>query len=270
MTEDRPLSPAAGTTGTLRDHQYRLLVEAVTDYAIYMLDPTGHVATWNTGAERIKGYAPDEIIGRHFSVFFTREDIASGKPLRALEQARTKGRFEDEAWRCRKDGSRFWAFAVLDAIRDKDGTLIGFAKVTRDMTERREAQLNLEKAREQLFQSQKLELLGQIAGGVAHDFNNLLAAVLSGLSLIERRVGADKEIDHILGIIRLSVRARPKPDPASSVLLAPRAARPPEDIHPGPAGRDAQPRGTDARQQYPGEDRPAGSSAGPDGRPQPA
>ena len=180
-------------------------MEAVTDYAIYMLDPTGHVATWNAGAERIKGYAPNEIIGLHFSVFFTPEDIASGKPLRALEQARTKGRFEDEAWRCRKDGSRFWAFAVLDAIRDKDGTLIGFAKVTRDMTERREAQLSLEKAREQRFQSQKLESLGQIAGGVAHDFNNLLAAVLSGLSLIERRVDGDKEIDHIIGIIRLSV-----------------------------------------------------------------
>jgi PAS domain S-box-containing protein len=119
------------------DHLYRLLVDAVSDYAIFALDSTGHVLSWNVGAERLKGYTADEIIGRHFSVFYTPEDIANGKPDHALVVAAAEGRFADENWRVRKDGSFFWASVVITALHDPTGALIGFAKVTRDLTERR-------------------------------------------------------------------------------------------------------------------------------------
>jgi PAS domain S-box-containing protein len=156
--------------------RYRLLVEAVTDYAIYMLDPEGIVSSWNAGAERFKGYRASEIIGSHFSRFYSAEDQRAGIPARALETARSEGKFESEGWRLRKDGSRFWAFVVIDPIRSPSGELIGYAKITRDLTERREAQAKLEKAREALVQSQKMEAIGQLTGGIAHDFNNLLMA----------------------------------------------------------------------------------------------
>jgi PAS domain S-box-containing protein len=116
---------------------YRLMVESVRDYAIFMLDPNGYIASWNRGAERIKGYSADEIIGRHFSVFYGPGDIAARKPERELEMATREGRFEDEGFRIRKDGTTFWANVVLTAVRDNDSTLVGFAKVTRDLTERR-------------------------------------------------------------------------------------------------------------------------------------
>src|ERR671915_2286199 len=120
--------------------RFQLLVEAVTDYALYLLDLDGTIVSWNTGAQRIKGYTADEIIGKNFSTFFTPEDRAAGKPARALQIAASVGRFEDEAWRMRKDGSRFWASAILAAVRAPDGAVIGFAKITRDLTERRAAQ----------------------------------------------------------------------------------------------------------------------------------
>jgi PAS domain S-box-containing protein len=116
---------------------YQLMVESVRDYAIFLLDPKGYIASWNRGAERIKGYSADEIIGRHFSVFYGPEDIAAGKPEWELEIAARDGRFEDEGYRIRKDGTTFWANVVLTALRDNDGSLVGFAKVTRDLTERR-------------------------------------------------------------------------------------------------------------------------------------
>ncbi|MEI6002448.1 PAS domain S-box protein [Paraburkholderia bengalensis] len=119
------------------DHRYRLLVEAVQDYAIFMLDPAGQVTSWNPGAQRAKGYSPDEIVGKHFSVFYTAEDLAAGKPERLLADAGTHGRAEDEGWRVRKDGSRFWANVVITAVHDESGKLLGFAKITRDMSERR-------------------------------------------------------------------------------------------------------------------------------------
>ncbi len=122
------------------DRPYRLLVEAVVDYAIYLIGPDGRIASWNPGARRLKGYEAEEAIGRHYSLFFTEEDRRLGRPEAALETARHHGRFEAEGWRVRKDGSRFWALAVLDAVRGRDGEVVGFAKVTRDMTERREAQ----------------------------------------------------------------------------------------------------------------------------------
>jgi PAS domain S-box-containing protein len=121
------------------DRRFELLVNAVTDYAIYLLDPTGNVASWNSGAQRFKGYHADEIIGRHFSVFYSPEDRASGLPERALRTAATEGKFEQEGWRVRKDGTRFWTSVVIDPVRDPHGTLIGYAKVTRDITDKLEA-----------------------------------------------------------------------------------------------------------------------------------
>jgi PAS domain S-box-containing protein len=165
---------------------FRRLVEGVTDYAIYMLDPNGIVSNWNAGAQRIKGYGPDEIVGQHFSIFYTDEDRDNGEPARSLAIAEREGRFEAEAWRRRKDGSRFWANVVIDAIRDPSGRLLGFAKITRDISERREAQLALERTREALMHSQKIEAIGKLTGGVAHDFNNLLTVVLGSLDLLRR------------------------------------------------------------------------------------
>lgn len=180
------------------EQQFRLLVQSVTDYAIYMIDPNGLVTNWNSGAQRIKGYLADEVVGTSFMRFYPPEDQASGLPARALATALREGRFEAEGWRVRKDGSRFWASVVIDPIHDASGRHIGFAKVTRDVTEKRAAQQALEAAREELFQAQKLEAIGQLTGGVAHDFNNLLMVVLSSLTLARRRLPAEQ-----VGVLRL-------------------------------------------------------------------
>lgn len=163
--------------------RYEQLVQSVVDYAIYMLDPFGRVVSWNAGAERIKGYRADEVIGKHFSLFFTPQDINDGRPERLLRQALEKGVAQDEGWRVRKDGTQFWALAALDVIRDAQGQIVGLAKVTRDITDRREAAQQLDAVRAQLFQAQKLEALGQLTGGLAHDFNNLLTIILSSARL---------------------------------------------------------------------------------------
>jgi len=180
------------------EERFRLLVQSVTDYAIYMLDPGGRVTSWNAGAERFKGYASNEIIGRHFSQFYLDEDRAAGVPQRALATALREGRFEAEGWRVRKDGTRFWASVVIDPIRDDRGEHVGFAKVTRDLTERKQAQEALDQAREQFFQAQKLEAIGKLSGGIAHDFNNLLAAILSSLDLARRRLREGKDVSGFL------------------------------------------------------------------------
>jgi PAS domain S-box-containing protein len=182
----------------LSEERFRLLVESVSDYAIYMLDPNGIVSSWNLGAQRFKGYAADEIIGEHFSRFYTPEDRAIDFPSHALGTAEREGRFEAEGWRVRKDGTRFWAHVVIDAIRNDDGKLLGFAKITRDLTERREAQRQLERAREAFFHAQKVEAIGQLTGGVAHDFNNLLMAVLGSLELLRRRVADDPRVTRLI------------------------------------------------------------------------
>jgi PAS domain S-box-containing protein len=172
-------------------HRFRLLVESVKDYAIFILDPTGHVLTWNLGAERIKGYAAAEIIGKHFSIFYPPEDVAAGKTERELEVAARVGRFEDEGWRVRKDGSRIWANVVITAMRRPDGELLGFAKVTRDLTERRQAEETRralaaerakleEQARGQEFQERFLAILG-------HDLRNPLASIEMGAGILRHR-----------------------------------------------------------------------------------
>jgi PAS domain S-box-containing protein len=178
--------------------QFRLLVRGVTDYAIFMLDPEGAVISWNLGAQRIKGYLPEEIVGQHFSKFYTREDRAAGLPQRGLEAARREGRFESEGWRVRKDGTRFRAHVVIDAIPGEDGEVVGFAKITRDVTERHEAQRALEQAREALFQSQKLEAIGHLTGGIAHDFNNLLMAVFGSLEVAQKRLPDDPQVNGLI------------------------------------------------------------------------
>ncbi|AWM86465.1 hybrid sensor histidine kinase/response regulator [Microvirga sp. 17 mud 1-3] len=166
--------------------QLHLLLASITDYAIYMLDSSGTIVSWNTGAQRFKGYTEDEIIGEHFSRFYTDEDRATGLPFRALKTAADQGKFEGEGWRVRKDGTRFWAHVVIDAIRGADGTLLGFAKITRDVSERKQAQDALAQAQAALFQSQKMEAVGQLTGGIAHDFNNLLTIIVNNLDLLTR------------------------------------------------------------------------------------
>jgi PAS domain S-box-containing protein len=175
------------------ERSFRLLVECVADYALYMLDPTGIITSWNVGGQRIKGYLPEEIIGRHFSCFYTEADRANGKPLRALKIAKEQGRYEEEGWRVRKDGSSFWASVIIDPIRE-DGELVGFAKITRDITERREAQLKLDQMQKQLAESQKLDALGQLTGGVAHDFNNLLMIISGSVHALKKGVGNDAKL----------------------------------------------------------------------------
>ena len=159
------------------DLLYRLLVQSVVDYAIYMLTPEGIVSNWNLGAQRAKGYQADEIIGQHFGVFYTPEDRAAGLPQRALEVARRDLRFESEGWRLRKDGSRFWTSVVIDAIHDEAGALLGFAKITRDITERREHELSLLRAKERAEQvSQQMHTLSRFLDSI---ISNVPGSVLA-------------------------------------------------------------------------------------------
>ncbi|MCP1768300.1 hybrid sensor histidine kinase/response regulator [Bradyrhizobium japonicum] len=190
VTRDLTERRAAEAELRRSQEQFRLLVQGVTDYAIYLLRAEGKVASWNAGAERIKGYKPEEIIGQHFSVFYTNDDRSSGLPKLALATARQDGRFEKEGLRVRKDGSQFWANVVLDAIHDEEGALIGFAKITRDVTERKKTEEKLDRTREALVQAQKMEAIGHLTGGVAHDFNNLLMAIQGSLELMKRRLPA--------------------------------------------------------------------------------
>jgi PAS domain S-box-containing protein len=196
------------------ERRFKLLVESVTDYAIFMLDPGGHVINWNPGAARAKGYASHEIIGRHFSTFYTPEDLAAEIPQRALRSATETGKFEAEGWRVRKDGTRFWASVVINAIKGPDGQILGFAKVTRDLTERRAAD---ERAR----QAQKMEGVGQLTGGVAHDFNNLLTIIIGNLETLQRTIRRpDLDIDRLERSVNNAMRGARRAESLTQRLLA--------------------------------------------------
>ncbi|MGE0257603.1 MAG: PAS domain S-box protein [Alphaproteobacteria bacterium] len=183
----RDMTERVGAQTALRESEerFRILVQGVADYAIYMLDPDGRITNWNLGGVRIKGYTAKEIVGQHFSVFFTEEDRAKGEPEREIATATRDGRFEGEGWRVRRDGTMFWAGVVLDRILDHDGNLLGFAKVTRDLTEKKKAEEELERTRAAFAQAQKMEAIGQLTGGVAHDFNNLLTVITNSLDLLD-------------------------------------------------------------------------------------
>ena len=198
ITRDLTDRKMAEETLKQSEQQFRLLVQSVTDYAIYMLAPDGRVTNWNLGAQRIKGYRPEEVIGQHFSMFYTPEDREAGEPQRALEIATREGRFENKAWRVRKDGTQFFAHVVVDPIWGETGTLLGFAKITRDITEVTQAQQALEKTREALFQAQKMQAIGQLSGGIAHDFNNLLTVILGNLEVVRKRAADDPRITRLL------------------------------------------------------------------------
>jgi len=214
-----PITPIAGTG--LADavkhggRIYQLMVEAVRDYAIFMLDPNGYVASWNRGAQRLKGYTADEIIGRHFSEFYPPEDIASGKPAMELEVASDVGMFEDEGFRIRKDGSSFWANVVITAVRDDDGSLVGFAKVTRDLTERRAAE---EKAIADARRLAKAEASNttksEFLAAMSHELRTPLNAIAGYCELLSLGLGGPitaeqteylerirKSQKHLLGIV---------------------------------------------------------------------
>jgi PAS domain S-box-containing protein len=194
---------------------YQLMVDSVRDYAIFMLDPNGHVASWNKGAQRIKGYTADEIIGRHFSTFYPPEDIASNKPARELKVATRQGRFEDEGWRIRKDGLPFWANVVITAVRDDDGTLVGFAKVTRDLTERRAAQEKAIADARHLAQAEAANSTkSEFLAAMSHELRTPLNAIGGYAELLSLGLGGPvtpeqmeylerirKSQQHLLGII---------------------------------------------------------------------
>jgi PAS domain S-box-containing protein len=191
------------------EQRFRLLVQGVRDCAIYMLDTEGRITNWNAGAELIKGFAAEEVIGQHFSRFYTEEDRTRGEPQRALATALNEGKYEREAWRVRKDGSLFWAHVLIDPIHNEAGEHVGFAKVTRDATERKRAQEELEKTRAALAQAQKLQALGELAGGVAHDFNNLMTVIVGSADFLRRRpdLSPEKRKQYVDAIFDTGTRA---------------------------------------------------------------
>jgi PAS domain S-box-containing protein len=224
------------------EEKFRLMVSEVKDYAIFMLDPEGRVSSWNEGAQYIKGYSTEEIIGEDFSRFYTREDVEAGKPEEELTEALAQGRFEDEGWRVRKDGSRFLASAVITALRDETGELKGFTKVTRDITERKrteeelkrhrehleelieERTRELKQAQEELARKERLAVLGQLAGGLGHELRNPLGAIKNAAYFLNMAIEEpEPEVKETLGILDNEVAtseriissllgfARPKP-----------------------------------------------------------
>ncbi len=187
------------------ERQFRLFLESVTGYALYMLDPNGIVTSWNTGAKRIKGYTGEEIIGQHFSRFYIEPDRAAGLPARALQTAAAEGRFEAQGWRVRKNGERFWANAIIHPVIGEDGNLAGFAKITQDITNKRDAELALQKAQEHSGRAQRMEALGHLTGGVAHDFNNLLMVVGGFNQTLKKLAGQDPKGMRAIEAIELAV-----------------------------------------------------------------
>jgi PAS domain S-box-containing protein len=183
----------------LSEERFRLLVDNCKDYAIFMLDARGHVTTWNLGAERIKGYAAHEVLGRHFSLFYPDSDVRAGKCERELQQALQDGRVEDEGWRVRSDGSRFWASVVISAVHSREGRLVGFAKVTRDLTERKKA----EEERLRLVQMQQTNRLkDEFLATISHELRTPLHAILGWANLLRERVQGPEAIKAAETILR--------------------------------------------------------------------
>jgi PAS domain S-box-containing protein len=209
ITRDVTSSKAAERALYESEQRFRMLVQGVKDYAIYMLDTEGRVTNWNAGAQQIKGYDEEEIVGQHFSRFYTETERASGEPQRALQTALAEGKYEREAWRVRKDGSLFWAQVLIDPIFDDNGQHFGFAKITRDITEKKQAEEDLQKAQEALFQSQKLQALGELTGGIAHDFNNLMTVISGSADFLRRNrdLPEEKKVRYLDGIIETAQRA---------------------------------------------------------------
>lgn len=204
-----PLTHENALQDPLDQRRFELLVNAISNYAIYMLDANGCIVSWNTGAQRFKGYAAEEVLGKHFSIFYTEQDRIAGQPDKALAAARDRGRFEQEGWRLRKNGERFLAAVVVDPIRDQvSGELIGYAKVTRDLTERLQHEASLDQARAAIAQSQKMEALGQLTGGVAHDFNNFLTAIVHSLEIIQHQTQDPRILRAVASAHRAADRAR--------------------------------------------------------------
>ncbi len=215
MSGKQQTRPAASFGAAQNDGLFRLLIDTVRDYAIFALDPNGYVLTWNAGAERFKGYKAHEIIGRHFSVFYPRVDVEAGKPDFELKEATRIGRFEDEAWRVRKDGTRFWASVLITALRDDHGNLVGFAKITRDLTERRENELQAIEDTRKLAQSEtESRTKSDFLAAMSHElrtplnaiggYTDLLCAEVAGPLTEEQRkyIGRiEKSQQHLLGII---------------------------------------------------------------------
>jgi PAS domain S-box-containing protein len=184
------------------EQNFSVLVQGVVDYSLILLRPDGTVATWNQGAERMKGYAAEEIVGQHFSRFYTEEDRARGVPQTVIAVAAREDKVEVEGWRERKSGERFWAHTVIDAIRGDGGDIVGYAKITRDITERRQAEADLKRAQGELAQAQKMEATGQLTGGIAHDFNNMLAVILASARLLQERMKRGENVQHFIDGIR--------------------------------------------------------------------
>jgi PAS domain S-box-containing protein len=168
------------------EERFRLLIESIADYAIFSLDPAGFVTSWNSGAERIKGYRAQEIIGQHFSCFYTDDDLRKAAPAAALRKAAAEGRFEDEGWRLRKGGSRFRANAILTSLHDQQGELIGFAKVTRDLTESRRAEEAVQAAHAELARVARATTLGELTASITHEINQPLAAIVNNANASRR------------------------------------------------------------------------------------
>jgi PAS domain S-box-containing protein len=183
---------------------FQIFVESVSDYAIFVLDPSGHVASWNGTAQEIIGYTSEEVVGKHFSLLYRPDERRAGVPIRALEMAIQKGRYEVEGWRIRKNGTPFFVTGVLTAIRDDNANLIGFASVLRDATERRDTQEKLVEAREQLAMAQKMEAIGKLTGGIAHDFNNLLMIIGGNAQMFKRLL--DPKLPRAIEAIQIAAK----------------------------------------------------------------
>lgn len=181
------------------EERFRLIIEGVKDYAIFMLDPQGYVVSWNTGAERIKGYQPDEIIGEHYSRFYRSEDIQDGIPSRQLKRAASEGKCESDGWRVRKDGSLFWASSLLAALRGENGQLRGFAKITRDTTE-------LKEAHERALRAERLAAIGEMIAGISHESRNALQRSQACLERLAWKVGDHPEVADLVCRIRHALR----------------------------------------------------------------